>query len=255
MTNPLMFDGIAGDAAAIHAAFPNAPMVGGYVDGNFEWTQEDWDLFPNAKHVRISAIPGSANALTADVADCETGDYTAEEAASWARAKKAAGYDRPTIYCNLSTAPEVRAATGNMILGQDYDMWAADPTGTPHKVTFSDGRSASVTQFKFATFYDASESYDSGWPHRTKSDPAPPPPDNDGPVRHVIPNGNTMSLDAWCAARGATRDHIVDVSMANLSAAHQTLLTGYLTFDTVCTSTPGVNNATMPTGMVLYSES
>ena len=161
-----MYDGIAADAAAIAKAFPNAEMVGGYVDGKFVWGPAQWGLFPKAKKVLISAIPGSSEAMTADVADCETGDYTPVQAAAWAHAKRAAGYDRPTIYCSLDVTGAVRTATGSLLLGQDYDLWVAHYTGAAHEITFPDGKTAAATQYQSFSFYDISAVYDSGWPHR-----------------------------------------------------------------------------------------
>ena len=247
-----MYDGLNSDAAAIARAFGSPNLVAGYVDGNFVWSQASWNLFPHSGHIKVSAIPGSSEAMSAHVADCENGDYTPEQAAAWAHAK----HDRdewPTVYCNLSTAGEVRAATGSLILGVDYDLWIADWTGSPHSITFSDGRKAAVTQYENASFYDKSAVYRDSWPAKPGGS-STPPPDNDGPVWHSIPNGNTESLEAWCASRGTNVDHIVSVTMANASAAHGALLTAYLVFDKACI-TAGVHHATMPTGMVLYSES
>ena len=248
-----MYDGLGSDAAAIARAFGSPDLVAGYVDGNFVWSQADWNLFPNSKHILVSAIPGSSEAMSADVADCETGDYDAPQAAGWAFSKRRAGYDRPTIYCNLDTAGAVRNATGSLILGVDYDLWIADWTGSPHSITFSDGRKAAVTQYENASFYDKSAVYRDSWPAKPGGS-STPPPDNDGPVWHSIPNGNTESLEAWCASRGTNVDHIVTVTMANASPAHGTLLTAYLLFDKACIAA-GIHHATMPTGMVLYSES
>lgn len=221
-----MYDGLNSDASAIARAFPNAKYVAGYVDGLYVWSSADWELFPHATHIRISAIPGSSTALTADVADCETGDYTPAQAAAWAVAKRKAGCFRPTIYCNLSTAPAVRAATGSLVLGVDYDMWLADYTGRPFEYTFSDGRKAVLTQFSDAGgFYDESAVYDSGWPHRS----APKPPVPSGPVRHVVPKGNTMSFAALASSRNMREDSFLTEqagfhTSGHLSDAHYNVL-------------------------------
>jgi hypothetical protein len=155
----LMYDGINSLAAGIHERFPNAALVGGYIDGRFAWTQAEWNLFPHAVKVRI-AVSSSINA--GDVIDCETGDATPAEAAAWVRMRKAAGLYRPTVYCSRSVIPAVRQATGNLVLGRDYDIWCADYTGAAHTI---DGCAA--VQWTSTDFYDASLVSDDGWPHRT----------------------------------------------------------------------------------------
>lgn len=170
-----MYDGLGRDAAPIARTFPGAQMVAGYVDGLYVWSTVEWDLFPKAKHVLISAIPGSQQAMTADAADCEGGDYTPAQAAAWAHAKKAAGYYRPTIYCNLSNADAVRVATGSLILGVDYDIWLAWYNGDPAQFEFADGRKAVAHQYEAdisGGIADVSAVYDAEWPRRTAPQPA-----------------------------------------------------------------------------------
>ena len=83
----------------------SARMVAGYVDGTYTWTAADWARFPHAVHVTISAI-GRVNAHVLDV---ERGDATPDFAPGWVRRRRGVGAD-PTIYCNASTWPAVRAA-------------------------------------------------------------------------------------------------------------------------------------------------
>jgi hypothetical protein len=167
----IMYDGINSLAAGIHNRFPGTEMVAGYIDGNYAWTQAEWNLFPHAVKVQVT-VSSSVNA--GDVIDCETGDATPAEAAAWVRKRRAVGYYRPTIYCSRSVIPAVRQATGNLVLGRDYDIWVADYTGTPHQVT-APGTPAALcvaTQYLNTAGYDESTVYDDGWPHRT----APKPP-------------------------------------------------------------------------------
>jgi hypothetical protein len=65
--------------------------------------------------------------------------------------------------------PAVRQATGNLILGRDYDIWCADYTGSAHQVTAPGSPSATcaATQYQSTSAYDVSAVYDDGWPHRT----------------------------------------------------------------------------------------
>jgi hypothetical protein len=74
----------------------DAQVVAGYVDGRYAWPQAWWDMFPNAVHVRISAI----GARTAQVGDVEVGCiWPPANAVPWVLRARADGYD-PTIYCN-----------------------------------------------------------------------------------------------------------------------------------------------------------
>ena len=61
-------------------------------------------MYPQAVHIPITALPGSANAEGALVCDCEQGDYTPAQAVAW-QAEKAGR----TVYASLSvlqvTAP------------------------------------------------------------------------------------------------------------------------------------------------------
>jgi hypothetical protein len=161
-----MYDGIDADAATIHKSFPGAAMVAGYIDGRYVWTAADWNLFPHAVKVEIAV---SSDTNTGDVIDCETGDANEVEAAAWVRKRKAAGYYRPTIYCPLSLIPAVRQATGDLVLGRDYDIWCADYDGTARNVYAL----AAAKQYRNTADWDVSEVYDDGWPHR--SAPSAPP--------------------------------------------------------------------------------
>lgn len=246
-----MYDGLGRDAEAIAKAFPGAQLAAGYVDGLFVWSQAEWDLFPHAQHVRITAIPGSSAAMSADVADCETGDYTPDSAAAWAHAKRAAGYDRPTIYCNLSTSEAVRVATGSLVLGVDYDLWIADWTGSSHSIRFSDGRSAAATQFESFSFYDISSVYNDAWPVRSSHNPPPPPK---GPFRHVVPAGNTESLYKVAQDRNMPdSDEIISLTEANLGSLNLTAFQGYLAYteDALAANMP---HPAMGEGLVYYTK-
>ena len=187
----LMYDGINALAAGIAKEFPKAAMVAGYLNGKYAWSQQDWDLFPHATQVQIT-ITASANA--GDVLDVEAGDATPDQTAGWIAMRKAAGYYRPTIYCSRSVIPAVRAGTGSYILGQDYDIWVADYTGTAHEVTApgSPAATCSATQYESTANYDVSMVYDSDWPHRK----AP------APVKLPAPSGVSVTLNGRVADFG-----------------------------------------------------
>jgi hypothetical protein len=115
----VMFDSIT--AADIPAS---AEIVGGYVEGKWKWTAEDWARFPDAVKVTIAVW-----AADADVLDVELGDATPDMAPDWIRRQQARGLAVPTVYCNLSTWPAVRQACA----GLTFDPWIAEYgiPGTP----------------------------------------------------------------------------------------------------------------------------
>lgn len=160
-----MYDGVNSDAEAIAKDFPDAAMVAGYVNGKYAWSESDWSRFPKAAHVEIS-ITASADA--GDVLDVEAGDATPDEAVEWIRKRKGSGYARPTVYCSKAAIPAVRKATGDYILGRDYDIWVADWTEEPHEVTAPGLPHAlcAATQYENTRGYDVSVVYSEGWPHR-----------------------------------------------------------------------------------------
>ena len=84
----------------------SAQMVAGYVDGRYAWHANDWARFPNAVKVRI-AVFSSTN--DGHVLDIEPGCSTPASAPGWVQMRRRAGVD-PSVYCNTSTWPTVRAA-------------------------------------------------------------------------------------------------------------------------------------------------
>ncbi|MBX6360090.1 MAG: hypothetical protein IRZ03_08425 [Acidobacterium ailaaui] len=96
-----MYDSIT--AADIPAS---AAMVAGYVNGTYRWSDADWARFPGAVKVRIAT---RADVNDGHVLDVEPGDATPAQAPGWVTMRRAAGAD-PTVYCNQSTLPQVKAA-------------------------------------------------------------------------------------------------------------------------------------------------
>lgn len=95
-----------------------APIVAGYIDGIYAWSAHDWARFPNAQHVTIT-VTGEPGAM---VADCESGDLSAQGAESWAM-NELRDNRSPTIYSSISGRPAIPNGCG---------WWCANPTGTPH---------------------------------------------------------------------------------------------------------------------------
>lgn len=170
--NRIMYDGINSLAAGIARAFPHAEMVAGYVDGTYQWSADEWALFPDSVKVEISV---NAHNRIGDVLDVETGDATPAEAHDWIAARKAAGLHRPTIYCSYAVVPQVRLETRELALGVDYDIWVArwDGDGAPPPMPGTPATYA-AKQFSSDQLKDVSVVYDDGWPHRTAVNPPPP---------------------------------------------------------------------------------
>lgn len=173
MINPdIMLDGVNSLAAGIARGFPGLKRVAGYDNGRYAWSPEQWALFPGADHVHISV---TASADTGDVLDVETGDATPAQARGWIEMRHAAGLYRPTVYCSKGVVPEVRAATGSLILGKDYDIWVAWYTSaTPPPVPPGlPAAQFAAWQYEATTGYDANRVLDPNWPHRLPDHPAP----------------------------------------------------------------------------------
>jgi len=85
----------------------NATMVAGYCDQIRipKWTDADWALFPNAIKVRIAKLYTTNDGHVLDV---ENGDSTPAQSVLWVKMRRAGGFD-PTVYCNSSTWPLVKA--------------------------------------------------------------------------------------------------------------------------------------------------
>lgn len=167
----LMYDGINTLAAGIAATIPDAAMIAYYVDGNYAWNAAEIALFPHAVHVPIAVHAATNNGVVLDV---ENGDALPQQAGEWIKMRKAAGVLRPTIYCSRDVIPAVRAGTGAYILGRDYDIWAADYTGSAHQVAApgTPPATCAATQYESTPHYDISAVYDDAWPHVA---PSPPP--------------------------------------------------------------------------------
>ena len=96
-----MYDTV--DAASAPAG---AGLLAGYVNGHYANIPALRARYPHALIVGISV---TADHDGGTVLDVEKGDATPTEAPKWVTMRRAAGVD-PTVYCNSSTWPAVRAA-------------------------------------------------------------------------------------------------------------------------------------------------
>lgn len=94
-------------------------LLAGYVNGGYRTYQPLKDRYPHNAVVSIDVLnhPGAGQVL-----DIETGDATPDEAPAWFDRSKALGVVRPTLYCNSSTFPEVRAYMAD----RKADYWVAE---------------------------------------------------------------------------------------------------------------------------------
>ncbi|MDI5966123.1 hypothetical protein [Streptantibioticus silvisoli] len=123
-----------------------APLYAGYVDGIYANVTALRKRFPKARVVEIAVF---ASTHAGQVLDVETGDATPAQAPGWVTARRHAGAD-PTVYCNSSTWPSVRAAFTKAGVAQPH-YWIADYDG---KATVPSG--AVAKQFKSTAHYDQS---------------------------------------------------------------------------------------------------
>lgn len=148
----------------------SATIVAAYLDGKYKTWNDVVDRFPTAEKVTIT-VTGQ---IHADVIDRETGDVDAAAAARWAREEIVHGHT-PTIYCNRSSWPEVKAAIASLMPGAHQEQvryWIADWTGRPHRI-------AGATAVQYADpatsggHYDLSTIY-GPWPGRLDRKPLGP---------------------------------------------------------------------------------
>jgi hypothetical protein len=129
----------------------SAEVVAGYMDGEFAWSSDDWNRFPNAEKVIIT-VTGS---LIGNVADVENGDMTPEQAVKWIEDKQREGKRGCTIYCSSSSLDAVWSACRHHC----YYIWVADWTGSPHPVN-----ATIATQYSNVdNAYDLSMVYSQEW--------------------------------------------------------------------------------------------
>jgi hypothetical protein len=91
------------DSVTVEAVPENPQAVAGYVDGWWPTYDPLVSRFPYAKHLSI-AVHATDDAECLDI---EQGDATPLQTPEWVRRQHARGIERPVVYCDLATAPEV----------------------------------------------------------------------------------------------------------------------------------------------------
>ena len=84
------------------------------------------------------------------------------------------------------------------------------------------------------------------WPSPT---PAPPP---QGPYRHVVPQGNTQTIEALAASRNTSVNVIVSHSQKYNDGQNGAVMSAFLTLDSALTAA-GCPRPAMPEGLVYYT--
>lgn len=121
------------DSAAPSSIPASAPMVAGYVDGDFAWLPNDWQRFDGRPRVHITVEPfnrlrqptgyASGNFHEASVIDHETGAFSIADTARFVPARNRLHPGTATVYTDWADLPAVLRA--NRAHGQRYWLWLA----------------------------------------------------------------------------------------------------------------------------------
>lgn len=107
----------------------DTPMVAGYIDGDYAWSDAGWRRFPNSRKVTITTGSGT---LDANVADVERYDYTPASGVAWAARKLAAG-SYPVLYFSLALWPQILAQLNAQHVAPGLiGAWVADWNRVPN---------------------------------------------------------------------------------------------------------------------------
>jgi hypothetical protein len=157
----------------------NATMVACYRDGRYANEAEVRSRFPHATIVTIT-VRGQHDA---HVIDCENGDATPAQAATWAKRQIVNGH-KPTIYCSLSVWPDVKAEVANAGITVSY--WVAHYDGKAEMIA-----GAVAKQYQERTDqnldYSICADYWPGVDAEPVAHAAYVPPKNDSPSQHGYP--------------------------------------------------------------------
>ena len=171
----------------------DTPIVAGYVNGHYAWSQAWWDRFPGVwRHAGIDVF-GTAPHV-AGVLDIEQYDATPAIAVEWVKARNAIhpGYP-PVLYVNRDNRSEVERLQRDAghVLGKDYKLWVATLDGTQH---LSDMNGVVAIQYRDFGGYDESIVFDDAW----HAAPAPVKPPVKPPV--TDPDITEAQVRAWARA-------------------------------------------------------
>jgi hypothetical protein len=130
--------GIAFDTTTPDVLPVNVPVIGGYINGKYQWSSKDWARFPGAHQMRINVTgtPGRGNTL-----DVERGDATPDHCVAWWESIVWKLPQERCIYVNRSQLPAVLSAMGT----RPFMLWLATLDGS--MPTVMNNRSVDLVQF------------------------------------------------------------------------------------------------------------
>jgi hypothetical protein len=130
--------GIALDTTTPDAIPVNVPVIGGYINGRYVWSKDDWARFPGAYQLRINVtgIPGRGNTL-----DVERGDATPEHCVAWWESITWKSPAERCIYVSRDNLPSVLTRMGS----RPFMLWLATLDGS--MPALYDGRVVDLVQF------------------------------------------------------------------------------------------------------------
>jgi peptidoglycan hydrolase-like protein with peptidoglycan-binding domain len=85
------------------------PIVAGYIDGAYRWSDADWRRHALSVHVGIAVF---ASTHGGQVLDVERGNATPSQVPAWAISRRLDGVV-PTVYASVSRVAEIRYACAN----------------------------------------------------------------------------------------------------------------------------------------------
>lgn len=141
------------DAVTVSDVPATATLIAGYGDGYYQNVDAFKARFPHATVVEITVRPADN---LGQVLDVENGDATPLQAPAWVAKRRQAGVD-PSVYCNSSTWPQVRAEFAAQGVAEPH-YWVAQYDGDP---TIPQG--AVAKQYQDVGPYDLSSVADD-WP-------------------------------------------------------------------------------------------
>jgi hypothetical protein len=184
-----MIDCVGANAASVHGQWPNVPLIAGYDTGGsfIQWSAAEWALWPPATHVHIDQGGNGSPVHSANVMDVEPGAWRPADVPGWVSRCTA---PRPTVYCDRSDLPAVKAVFKG-------DIWLATLDG--NIVT---GPQIVACQYRTSGNYDESAVFDSSWPLKTAVTPPPVVP----PV--VPPTTEAAMIHGFLPGSAKARDYV-----------------------------------------------
>jgi len=119
-----------GDSTVVADIPATVNIAAVYASGDYQAATATVEArFPHARYGRCW-IDALGTRPDANVRDWETGDKAGSLEQWVIDHNKTSGKKDATVYCNVSTIPEVRQLTGAQVLGTDYWLWIATLDGT-----------------------------------------------------------------------------------------------------------------------------